>query len=73
MFHRSAADPCSLARAQFQLLSNKWRDEVMKDNVGSELKFAALHGCETKWKTCGQPGAAKAHDIDSFGIPTDGS
>lgn len=54
-------------------MSNKWRDEVMKDNVGSELKFAALHGCETKWKTCGQPGAAKAHDIDSFGIPTDGS
>jgi len=47
--------------------------EVESNDISSELRFAALHDCETKWKTCGKPNGAKSHDIDSFGIPTDGS
>eukprot|EP00961_Rhodomonas_salina_P238305 3221090-Rhodomonas_salina.2 len=28
-----------------------------KNDIGAKLRFAALHGCETKWKQCGAPKA----------------
>ena len=36
--------------------------EAENNDISSELRFAALHDCETKWKTCGKPNGAKAHE-----------
>ena len=33
--------------------------EAMKNSIGSQLRFAALHDCETKWKQCGKPSNIK--------------
>jgi hypothetical protein len=35
--------------------------EAEGNDISSELKFAALHDCETKWKTCGNKGSAHSH------------
>ena len=35
--------------------------EVENNNISEELRFAALHDCETKWKTCGNHGGTKSH------------
>ena len=47
----------------------------MKNSISSQLRFAALHDCETKWKQCGKPSNIKKlkGKIDRFGIPEDGS
>jgi hypothetical protein len=33
--------------------------EAMKNSISSQLRFAALHDCETKWKQCGKPSNVK--------------
>ena len=35
--------------------------EAEGNDISSELKFAALHDCETKWRTCGNKGSAHSH------------
>jgi hypothetical protein len=29
--------------------------EAFKNDISAQLRFAALHDCETKWKQCGKP------------------
>ena len=45
--------------AEANSMSDKLRSALSKDSVGDQLKYAALHGCETKWKQCTPPGAAQ--------------
>jgi len=33
--------------------------EAFKNTISSQLRFAALHDCETKWKQCGKPANIK--------------
>ena len=57
------------------LSADIYKEEAMKNSISSQLRFAALHDCETKWKQCGKPSNIKKlkGKIDRFGIPEDGS
>ena len=35
------------------------KQEVENNDISEQLRFAALHDCETKWKTCDSHGGAK--------------
>ena len=37
------------------------KQEVENNDISEQLRFAALHDCETKWKTCDSHGGAKDH------------
>ena len=41
------------------LISCCRNQEAMKNSISSQLRFAALHDCETKWKQCGKPSNIK--------------
>eukprot|EP00285_Hemiselmis_virescens_P015926 CAMPEP_0173378682 /NCGR_PEP_ID=MMETSP1356-20130122/1810_1 /TAXON_ID=77927 ORGANISM="Hemiselmis virescens, Strain PCC157" /NCGR_SAMPLE_ID=MMETSP1356 /ASSEMBLY_ACC=CAM_ASM_000847 /LENGTH=57 /DNA_ID=CAMNT_0014331825 /DNA_START=13 /DNA_END=186 /DNA_ORIENTATION=+ len=56
----------------FDILTNKYKTEAMGNDISSRLKFAALHDCETKWKTCGGPKKVPGHGVDKYGIPESG-
>ena len=38
--------------AQNNSMSDKLRAALNGNSIGDQLKYAALHGCETKWKQC---------------------
>jgi hypothetical protein len=39
--------------------------EAAQNDISARLKYAALHDCETKWRTCGSPtNVKKKHGID---------
>jgi hypothetical protein len=38
--------------AQNNSMSQKLRAALSGNSIGDQLKYAALHGCETKWKQC---------------------
>eukprot|EP00293_Proteomonas_sulcata_P005047 CAMPEP_0184328996 /NCGR_PEP_ID=MMETSP1049-20130417/143916_1 /TAXON_ID=77928 /ORGANISM="Proteomonas sulcata, Strain CCMP704" /LENGTH=60 /DNA_ID=CAMNT_0026651337 /DNA_START=715 /DNA_END=897 /DNA_ORIENTATION=+ len=59
----------------FQILTDPYRKEAEGNSIGDKLRYAALHGCETKWKQCGDPKVKHIPKgaVDRFGIPMDGS